>query len=98
HVYLHSFPTRRSSDLSSSEQVEKMELSKRSLKEGSKILIIDDFLRGGGTVTGLERMAEEFNCEVVDSVVFLEHNKKINVENYHSDRKSTRLNSGHVSI
>ena len=61
---------------SSSEQVEKMELSKRSLKEGSKILIIDDFLRGGGTVTGLERMAEEFNCEVVDSVVFLEHNKK----------------------
>ena len=61
-----------------------MELSKRSLKEGSKILIIDDFLRGGGTVTGLERMAEEFNCEVVDSMVFLEHNSKVSVENYHS--------------
>ena len=69
---------------SSSEQVEKMELSKISLAEGSKVLIIDDFLRGGGTITGLERMVEEFNCEVVDSVVFLEHNSQKSNESYHS--------------
>lgn len=77
---------------SSSEKVEKMELSKTSLKEGSKVLIIDDFLRGGGTITGLERMAEEFNCEVVDSVVFLEHNSKISNESYHSLLKVTSVN------
>jgi purine operon repressor len=76
---------------SSSEKVEKMELSKTSLKEGSKVLIIDDFLRGGGTITGLERMAEEFNCEVVDSVVFLEHNSKISNESYHSLLKVTSV-------
>lgn len=69
---------------SSSEQVEKMELSKSSIAEGSKVLIIDDFLRGGGTLSGLGRMAEELNCEVVDSVVFLEHNSPIPSTMYHS--------------
>lgn len=77
---------------SSSEQVEKMELSKISLEEGSKVLIIDDFLRGGGTITGLERMAEEFNCEVVDSVVFLEHNSRISNESYQSLLEVTGVN------
>lgn len=77
---------------SSSEQVEKMELSKRSLKEHSKVLIIDDFLRGGGTLTGLKSMAEEFNCEIVDSVVFLEHNNKAPVEDYHSLLKVKSVN------
>lgn len=69
---------------SSSEDVEKMALSNRSLKEGSKVLIIDDFLRGGGTLTGLHRMVEEFNCEVVDSVVFLEHDSPLSNKNYQS--------------
>lgn len=77
---------------SSSEEVEKMELSKISLKEGSKVLIIDDFLRGGGTITGLERMAEEFNCEVIDSVVFLEHNSMISNESYQSLLEVTAVN------
>lgn len=69
---------------SSSEQVEKMELSRKSLTAGSNVLIIDDFLRGGGTMKGLERMAGEFNCKVVDSVVFLEHNGQIPHDNHHS--------------
>jgi len=83
---------------SSSEQVEKMELSKTSLKEGSKVLIIDDFLRGGGTITGLERMAEEFNCDVVDSVVFLEHNSPRSHENYHSLLKVTSVDEESETI
>ena len=83
---------------SSSQEVEKMALSKRSLKEGSKILIIDDFLRGGGTISGLERMAEEFNCEVVDSVVFLEHNSKVNLENYHSLLKVESVDEANNTI
>ncbi len=69
---------------SSSEKVEKMELSKNSLQAGSKILIIDDFLRGGGTMIGLNRMAEEFGCEVVDSVVFLKHDNQVAMDEYHS--------------
>ena len=83
---------------SSSEQVEKMELAKNSLKEGSKVLIIDDFLRGGGTITGMERMAEEFNCEVVDSVVLLEHNSQREKESYHSLLKVSSVDQNNHTI
>lgn len=83
---------------SSSEQVEKMELSKNSLKPGSKVLIIDDFLRGGGTIKGLERMTEEFNSEVVDSVVLLEHNSQLSTDNYHSLLKVTSVDQQTESI
>lgn len=69
---------------SSSQEVEKMALSKNSLKAGSKLLLIDDFLRGGGTMAGLERMAEEFESEVVDAVVFLEHDSQASIEDYRS--------------
>lgn len=30
-----------------------MELSKRSLKRGSRVLVVDDFMKGGGTVNGM---------------------------------------------
>ncbi len=83
---------------SSSQQVEKMELSKISLKEGSKVLIIDDFLRGGGTITGLERMAAEFDCEVVDSVVLLEHNSQKENDSYHSLLKVAAVNQEKQTI
>lgn len=85
---------------SSSETVEKMELSKNSIKAGSKILIIDDFLRGGGTMRGLARMAQEFESEVVDSVVFLEHDSQVANDSYHSLLKVTSVNpvTGTISI
>lgn len=37
----------------SSGRIEKMFLSKRSLKPNSRVLIVDDFLKGGGTVSGM---------------------------------------------
>lgn len=60
---------------SSSPDMERMELATRSLNRHSKVLIIDDFLRGGGTLTGLNMIADEFDCEVVDSVVLVEYLK-----------------------
>lgn len=54
----------------SSARVEKMELSKRSLKEGSRVLVVDDFMKGGGTVNGMKSMIEEFNATLVGIVVF----------------------------
>ncbi|UJF16198.1 pur operon repressor [Jeotgalibaca sp. MA1X17-3] len=56
----------------SSERVEKMELSKRSLPSGSKVLIVDDFMKGGGTVNGMKSMIEEFDSETVGVMVFAE--------------------------
>lgn len=49
-----------------------MELSKRSLKRGSKVLIVDDFMKGGGTVNGMKSLIEEFEAELVGITVFAE--------------------------
>ena len=56
----------------SSERIEKMELSKRSLKRGSRVLVVDDFMKGGGTVNGMKSLIEEFECELVGVTVFAE--------------------------
>ncbi|MFV0559916.1 MAG: pur operon repressor [Enterococcus sp.] len=56
----------------SSERIEKMELSKRSLARGSRVLVVDDFMKGGGTVNGMKSLIEEFECELVGITVFAE--------------------------
>lgn len=59
----------------SSGRIEKMFLSKRSLKPGSRVLIVDDFLKGGGTVTGMISLLAEFESELVGVAVFAENAK-----------------------
>ncbi|MDN6195632.1 MAG: pur operon repressor [Atopostipes suicloacalis] len=83
---------------SSSQEVEKMALSRTSLKAGSRLLLIDDFLRGGGTMTGLKRMAEEFECEVVDSLVFLEHGSDSPSQDYLSLLKIKSIDEKNLQI
>ena len=56
----------------SSERIEKMELSKRSLKRGSRILVVDDFMKGGGTINGMKGLIDEFEAELVGVTVFAE--------------------------
>ncbi|QIL46977.1 pur operon repressor [Vagococcus coleopterorum] len=56
----------------SSERIEKMELSKRSLKRGSRVLVVDDFMKGGGTVNGMKGLIEEFESELAGIMVFAE--------------------------
>lgn len=60
----------------SSERIEKMELSKRSLRRGSRVLVVDDFMKGGGTVNGMKSLIEEFEAELVGITVFAEGNFK----------------------
>ena len=57
---------------SSSERVEKMELAKRLLPEGSNVLIVDDFMKGGGTLTGMEESVKEFKGTVAGMCVLCE--------------------------
>lgn len=56
----------------SSQRIEKMELSKRSLRRGSHVLVVDDFMKGGGTINGMKSMIEEFDSELVGVTVFAE--------------------------
>ncbi len=49
----------------SSDRVQKMSLAKRAIKPGSKAIIIDDFMRKGGTLKGIEDMLMEFDTKAV---------------------------------
>ena len=51
--------------VSGSGSIETMSLSRRSVKEGQKCLIVDDFLKGGGTAKGMVDLMHEFGVEVV---------------------------------
>lgn len=56
----------------STRKIETMVLSKRTLKEGSNVLVVDDFLRAGGSITGVTNLMEEFNAAVVGVSVLVE--------------------------
>ncbi|MBF7096941.1 pur operon repressor [Alkalibacter mobilis] len=48
----------------SSSKIGTMSLSKRAMKKGSNVVIVDDFMKGGGTIKGIISMMEEFEAEV----------------------------------
>lgn len=54
----------------SSDRIEKMELSRRSLERGSRVVVVDDFMKGGGTINGMKSLIEEFESELVGVTVF----------------------------
>ncbi len=44
--------------------IQKMSLSRRAIKPGSRVIIIDDFMKAGGTARGMMDMMKEFDTEV----------------------------------
>ncbi|MBU5676488.1 pur operon repressor [Alkaliphilus sp. MSJ-5] len=64
----------------SSGKIQRMSLSRRAIKPGSKVIIIDDFMKAGGTAKGMIDMMKEFDAEVVGTGVLIatkEPEKKI---------------------
>ncbi|BAQ25009.1 pur operon repressor [Streptococcus troglodytae] len=57
----------------SSDRIEKMFLSKRSLNPNSRVLIVDDFLKGGGTISGMVSLLSEFDSQLVGVAVFADN-------------------------
>ncbi len=56
----------------SARQVETMSLSRRAIPQGSRVLLIDDFMKAGGTLRGLTDLMGEFDCSVVGKGVLIE--------------------------
>ena len=52
-------------------RIQTMSLPKRYIREGQKALIIDDFMKGGGTARGLSDMMREFNVETLGTAVVM---------------------------
>ena len=48
-----------------SERIETMALARRAVAPGQRALIIDDFMKGGGTLQGMVDLMKEFLAEVV---------------------------------
>ena len=68
------------------DRIQRMSMSKRAIEPGSKVLIIDDFMRGGGSISGISEIVGEFNSSVVGvgvAIAGLEPKKK-KIENYTS--------------
>jgi len=47
------------------DRIQKMSISKRAVEPGSKAIIIDDFMRGGGSLKGIQEILDEFDIETV---------------------------------
>ncbi|WP_026693224.1 pur operon repressor [Peribacillus kribbensis] len=56
----------------SSKRIQTMGLSKRSLAQGSNVLIVDDFMKAGGTINGMISLLDEFNASVAGISVLVE--------------------------
>lgn len=57
---------------STSGKIQSMTLPRRSIKKGSKVILVDDFMRGGGTFKGMEDLMREFDATVKAKAVFME--------------------------
>lgn len=62
---------------SSGDRIEKMFLSKRSLKPNSRVLVVDDFLKGGGTISGMDSLIREFDSTLVGVAVFADNTQEV---------------------
>lgn len=55
----------------SAKTVQTMAMPKRALKPGSRVLIIDDVMKGGGTAKGMVALAHEVGAQVVGKAFFI---------------------------
>ena len=66
------------------EHIQKMSIAKRAVEPGRKAIVIDDFMRGGGSLRGIQDILAEFDVETVGIGVALEARfpEKKKVSNY----------------
>lgn len=84
-----------------SQRIQTMVLPKRNLQEGMNVCIIDDFMKAGGTVTGMISLLEEFKATVVGIGVFAEaedNNNERMIEQYTSLIKVSNLQNKDINV
>ena len=55
----------------SSRKIETMSLPKRAVRPGASALVVDDFMRGGGTAKGIQDLLREFQVDVLGTCVLV---------------------------
>jgi purine operon repressor len=68
----------------STDRIQKMSIAKRAIQPGTKAIIIDDFMRAGGSAKGISDMMKEFDVEIVGTGVVIASRdpEKKKVEDY----------------
>lgn len=86
----------------STKKIQTMSLSKKSMEEGSKVLIIDDFMKAGGTAKGIIDMMKEFKArvEAIGVLISIEEPKHKLVDNFVSliDLKELNEENGEIRL
>lgn len=62
----------------SSKMIQTMAMPKRALQPGSRVLIVDDFMKGGGTAKGMINLAQEVGAEVVGKAFMIATAEPVN--------------------
>lgn len=70
----------------SSRRIQTMSLSRRAIKKNSRVLFIDDFMKGGGTAQGIMELMKEFESSVegIAVLVSTKEPKEKFVKSYYS--------------
>lgn len=53
------------------DRVQTMSLARRALPEGRRVLVVDDFMRGGGTARAMIQLLAEFRADIVGIAVLI---------------------------
>ena len=53
-------------------RIKKMELSRRTLSAGANVVVVDDFMKGGGTLNGMKSLIMEFDANLIGMTVLAE--------------------------
>ena len=56
------------------QRIKKMELSRRTLSAGANVVVVDDFLKGGGTLNGMHSLIKEVDAHLGGMTVLAEGN------------------------
>ncbi|MCG8500139.1 MAG: pur operon repressor [Firmicutes bacterium] len=59
----------------STRRIQTMSVSRRAIKKNSRVLFIDDFMKGGGTARGIVELMKEFESEVEGIAVLISTNE-----------------------
>jgi purine operon repressor len=84
----------------SNKRIQMMSLSRRALKAQSRVLVIDDFMKAGGTVRGMIDLLREFQATVKGVGVFVESGEvdRHLVEDYVSLARLSGVESGRTKL
>lgn len=64
--------------------IQSMHVTKGAIEKNAKFLVVDDFMKGGGTLAGLKSLIRENGAECIGSCVFMQEvSSPLTLENHH---------------